>query len=585
MKLVYILSILYLVVSFLLYKKTDKKVCILASIIYTVGLLFCYNVVIVSIYSFFKIEGSLIVLSLINYLIGSILNIISFKRKKLQEYTFNKGELLAILGIIGIVFLVVCFRFRGFKTISYESSDSTIHYKHAIIFSEELEILNETNSKDIVYNNFDRVLSISYINCGLMINIFSDIPTYLVFIYFDCFCLILSTLLFFITIFNIFDKKKMFYSFILSLIYFLGFPLNNLVFGFCYLGLGVMVVNLLFLTVFNIKNFNKKILFNLIILFIINFTIFFSYYLFMPCVYLALGLYFIYLWKKKKLTFKNLLIYGSVTLVIPFVIGVVYFILPGFINTNNGNIFTYVNLEGYIYNNKITKYFFCLLILIYIIRIFMKKEKINYFNFNFMIINLYVLLFFILYVIDMAGLYYFYKLFYLYWLFAIMFIGILLYKRTYYLYTIFVFIIMVMTFVYVSPYNLFSTFLIKNNIFSWNAMTFLDEKIIFTENELELMKNSVKYEDKCEIDKEFLISGHRFKNNWYYSYSGNVPLYGYQYGRIGQIGDFNITFDFWKSLDEYKCLIYFYEDENVKYEKNEFDILYSNNEGAILMKK
>ena len=84
MKLVYILSILYLVVSFLLYKKTDKKVCILASIIYTVGLLFCYNVVIVSIYSFFNIEGSLLVLSLINYLIGSILNIISLKKKEIQ---------------------------------------------------------------------------------------------------------------------------------------------------------------------------------------------------------------------------------------------------------------------------------------------------------------------------------------------------------------------------------------------------------------------------------------------------------------------------------------------------------------------
>ena len=99
-------------------------------------------------------------------------------------------------------------------------------------------------------------------------------------------CLVLYTLLFLATILQFFKNKNYLYLFVITMLYGLGFPLNNLVFGFCYLGLGVMVINLvIYFFSFYKDNISDNFIFKIIILFILSFSIFFSYYLFMPYIY------------------------------------------------------------------------------------------------------------------------------------------------------------------------------------------------------------------------------------------------------------------------------------------------------------
>lgn len=585
MKLVFILSYLYLIISFLLYKKIDKKISIISSIVYVLCLLFCYNVVIVSLVSFCKLGGSLFVYSLVNYFVGTIFNLISYKRKEIQKYKFNKREFVGFLIVVLCVLLVCFFRFRGFEVLTYETGDPSVHYRQALYFQEELEILNGDNSKDLVYLGFDRIIPISYVNCGFLMNVFSGISAYKIFIFFDVFCLMVSSLLFIVTMLEVLGKKKYLYSLILTIIYLLGFPLNNLIFGFSYLGLGVMVINLLFLTVFKVKNFNDYILFKLFILFCISFSVFFSYYLFMPCIYLSLGIYYIWLWKKKRISLRKMLLYSFVTLIIPFLIGLIYFILPGFFGVDSVNVVRAIVLDGYIYSNKSIRYFFLLVSIVFLVNIIRRREKVDYFSINFIGISLYVLLFYIMYRLSFSGLYYFYKLFYLYWLFSVFYIGKLLNNRCEYLYTLFIFIVLGMCMVYVNPNNIFSVFLVKSNIFSWNIKTFREENILYTKEELELVSESIKYENICEIEDEFLISGDRLKSSWYYAITGNVPLYGYKYGEVSQLGNPTITFNYWKGLDTSKCLIYFYENKKIEEIGSELEVLYSNKDGAIVMKK
>ena len=100
MKLVYIISVIFLLVSFLMLKKSDKKESIISSTIYSIGLLYCYNIIIVLISSYLKIDGSLFSLSIFNYLIGMILNLIIFKKKEKQKYYFKKQELFVILMMV-----------------------------------------------------------------------------------------------------------------------------------------------------------------------------------------------------------------------------------------------------------------------------------------------------------------------------------------------------------------------------------------------------------------------------------------------------------------------------------------------------
>ena len=94
MSFIYILSIAYLIVSFLIYKKNDNKISIVSGLIYVFCLLFCYNIFVVYVCSLFNFGGNLISYSLVNGVVGTIFNLISFKKKERQKYYFDKKEFI-----------------------------------------------------------------------------------------------------------------------------------------------------------------------------------------------------------------------------------------------------------------------------------------------------------------------------------------------------------------------------------------------------------------------------------------------------------------------------------------------------------
>ena len=67
--------------------------------------------------------------------------------------------------------------------------------------------------------------------------------------------------------------------------------------------------------------------------------------------------------------------------------------------------------------------------------------------------------------------------------------------------------------------------------------------------------------------------------------SSNIPLYGYEYNKAYLLTDYNITFDFWYGIDGYECLIYFYEGDNRDINNENVDVLFSNEEGAIIKRR
>ena len=590
MKLVYIISILFLITTFLLLKKTDKKQRLIPSIIYTICLFFCYNTAIVYFLYLLKITGSLLIFSLINYIISILLSLINYNRKEIQKYSINKKEVIVYLIITCLVFLVGYYRFRGFTSISYESGDSGIHYYHAEIFSKELSLLDEKNSKDIVYGNFKGVMPISYINAGLFLKVFSNFKTYKAFMIYDVITLILASLLFLSTIMKITENKKSnyLYCIVVTLIYILAFPLNSFIFGFCYLSLSIMVINLLYLTIINIKhNLNTNLLLNLILLFIINFSVFFSYYLFVPATYLSLGLYYIYLWKKKKISLKKLLLYGILTLVIPFILGIIYFLLPTFIKTNIAGISKSISLKGYSYDSITNIYIFVIFSILFVFNFTQEKpKKINYLKLNLFIISLNILIFFFLYIIGKASLYYFYKLFYVYWLFAILSLGKQFIDLKKAIYIIFGVIIICVSYISIAPTSRLSSALEKLNIYNWNTRTFSNDKIMYTKEELELTEKTTDFNDICVNNNRFLITGTTLRNVWFYSLTKNIPAATPIDNSPRSIYKLdNIELKIWKRVTEYKCLVYFYEFDKNSEEMSKYQVLYSNKAGAILKKQ
>lgn len=591
MKVIYVLSILCLLVSFLMYKKSDKVLSIINGLVCSICLLFCYNTVIVYFISLLKLGGSLLSYSLLNYIVGLILFIIIIKKKEIQKYKLDKKELILSLIVILIVSLIGYMRFDGLNSINYESSDPATHYRHAKTFSKELSLLNRENSTVPMYGGFQGAPSMYYINTGFLFNVLSSVKSYKIFMFFDIFCLIIYALLFMETLLKVFEKKekKNFYIGIVTMLYALAFPLNNMLFGFCYMGMGIMVVNLLYLTMLNLEDkLNNNIIYNLLVLFMINFSLFFSYYLYMPAVYLALGIYYIYLWKKKKINIKKLFVYGIITLIIPFVLGFINYMLPDLTDNYVGNAFTYVNYWGYIYDNS-TPIFMLSFMVIYLIYLKFKRQvKFNFFNLNLYIITIYTVLFLYLYVFKLSEIYYFYKLFYMYWVFIVILFAEKLFNKKKILYIVFGLIIVSMSIIIVSPNNTLSKTLSKFNIYNWNAVSLGNHQVRFNEKEIELMEESVKYKDICLHNDEFILISSFQKPKWYYSITDIIPIYNHENYSSYILDKNTISFTYWNYI-EHPCAIYYFDEmvmNDYDEEKlDEYDILFRNEEGIILKKK
>ena len=586
MNLIYLLSIIYLMTIFMLYKKSDNKLCLISSIIYSICLLFCYNTFIVYLLYLLGINGSIILFSIINFLLGTIISIIIYiKEKKIQKYFISKKKLITfiILGII--IFLVGFFRYRGFEAIAFESGDSAIHYSHALKFKDELSILDINNSRNDVEGYYVRIMPISYINCGLLFNMFSNVDSYIVFLWYNVLSLILCSLLFLVTIIDSFKlkKKDYIYGLFFSLLYTLAFPLNNFMMGFCYLSLGIMTINLLYLTIYSFKDkFNEDILFKILVIFLITFSSFYSYYLFVPALYLSLGLYYIYLFKKKKISFKNMTLYGVTTLIIPFIIGFLYFFVTLFQDLGVGEVAKTINTWGYCYSN-ITPLFLFIWGTFYLGWNYIYNKKFNYLIINLFILSGYIFIFLILYLFKRADLYYFYKLFSMYWLLLLLFLGtkIINYKKYFY---IFIFCLTIVNiFVYINPLNAIADYFVRSNIYSYNTRYFKDDKLVYDKEELELLERSIEYNNICKKDKNFLLLGNGINPMWAYFITNNLPVIGKANGNL-KILYTNVvpSFKVWEYNSDYPCLIYYYEGLDIKIDKSKYEILYENNKGSII---
>ncbi len=395
MGIIYILSIIILMISFILIKKTEKKLNILSFICITIGVLFCYNTLVCYILTFFTIPVTLTTLTIINILVAIIFIVIMLRKKEIQKYEMNKTDLIYIL-LLGIAVLIVSYLNFGFPfNIKYETGDPSVHYLTSEMFSENDSLL--VTDKDEIYGSFATRKTVSYVNSGLIMKCFDGVIepfyNYNIFIAFGIFVLFVTSASMFTTISKFaIDKKTRFLAFILSLIYTMGYPLNSFLFGFEYLSMGILLICLIFDMVYYFKNDQLKIQYTIIIFALLNFGIFCAYYMFVPFLYPALWIYFcMYSYEKEKSIFtkRNITILVT-TLLIPFFLGFIYHIAPEIygviINSklDSTTMFDYsshlvesgLSVYGYIYVNLYSNMLLLLPIPIYLI---IKKWKDNKF--------------------------------------------------------------------------------------------------------------------------------------------------------------------------------------------------------------
>lgn len=395
MGIIYILSLIILMMSFILIKKTEKKLNILSFISITIGVMFCYNTFVCYVLTFFTIPVTLLNLSFINIILAGILIFFIARKKQIQSYEMQKIDLLYIT-LLGIGVLIVSYLNFGFPfNIKYETGDPSVHYLTSEMFAENDSLL--ITDRDEVYGGFSTRKTVSYVNSGLIMKCFENVIDsyyyYNIFIAFGIFVLFITAWAMYTTISSFaIDKKTRFLAFIISLLYTMGYPLNSFLFGFEYLSMGILLLGLTFDVVYYFKNKELKNIYIIIMLALLNFGVFSAYFMFVPFLYPALWIYFcIDSYEKDKSIFtkKNISLLVT-TLLIPFFLGFIYHIAPeiyGVIINQNLEADTMFNYSshlvgtgfatyGYIYVNLYSNMLLLLPIPIYLI---IKKWKDNRF--------------------------------------------------------------------------------------------------------------------------------------------------------------------------------------------------------------
>ena len=370
----------------------------------------------------------------ITLILSLFLSFDNIRYKKYQLYEFKKDQLICI-GILTVFCIYLAVSYFGIPLeIKFETTDPNVHYFAANQFANSDVLVNYIHKDfDIYEGSVRNMMPLFYTNAGFFMKGLSDffygINNYQSFLIYIIYSFTLSVLVVFVIALQFLRQNKLIlFGLIFCIFYAMGYPYNQIIFGFGYLGDTVLVILLLLLSLQmfckHTEDFSKieKIIM-IIILGILNFSIFFGYYMFMPAVYGAVFLFYLYFfYKKKRLFSKEFWSLLFVTLIIPFCLGAIQFFIPMVItnvealevNTVNFKFsaFSLLEMEGYIYRDLYSNFIVFIPFCLYFIY---HKIKISNLSFDFWLILCmlaFTLLEFLLGMKGYASSYYYFKNYY-----------------------------------------------------------------------------------------------------------------------------------------------------------------------------
>ena len=375
MGILYIILTCILIVNMILIKKSDKKQNILFWTVLSITITLIYNTIVSIIFTFINIKCTLLNLSIVNIIVIAILVFKIYKDKEIQKYFIKIKDIIFMILML-IVVLVVAWKQYGFPfQIKYETTDPAIHFSVAKEFYNDKKV------------DFPGGMPAAGINTGILFDIFDfaimEEDFYCLYILFDLIILYLIGAMFYLGIANKLDSKlKSVIAMIFSILFVLGYPLNSMLFGYAYLSVAILFIIALIAVVPYVKNRELKEVPYCLILFILNFGIFFSYYLFIPVIYAALGLFMLFDMLKNRPKKNILSIFNKkniievlTILILPTIIGFCYFILPNIFSSGSTGV-SHIATEGYIYRDLYSNFIFLIpFVLYYVIDSIKNKEN------------------------------------------------------------------------------------------------------------------------------------------------------------------------------------------------------------------
>ena len=418
MNIIYILTSLALIISYLLLNKSEKKENLIHSVIISVILFLTYNIFITQVMFFVHLKSTLLNLAIVNIAFSAVFITKEIKTKTIQKYYINKLDIIAVIIILGLAITIVIMNYGTNIAVKHAVTDAATHYFASDDFYRYSTLFSRESSDTIKWLNTPYLMTGAYVNTGIFLKLFKGIidETFFVKLYFifDMFIWMLSGLLMYTALSTNFkNKKHQILALVLTIFYMLAYQLNSLFAGFSYLGVGLdIIIGIIIIMKSEIKT-NYKIS----SLFLLNLGIMFSYYYFAPVLFLAQLWYILATNKKQniKIFSKQNIFEILITLVIPGLIGVIYFIGYPLMQANN-KAFDYVGAiatDGFIYEDLIMNIFpYLLLSEVYIIYIAFKKKN-TFIDKLLYLTVIFTLLIYMLMRLEFVSSYYYYKIYYM----------------------------------------------------------------------------------------------------------------------------------------------------------------------------
>lgn len=427
MAVLFIISVFLLITSFMLfpinYRQNNIVFCLLVNIV----LAFLVNAFVVFVFSWFNLTCGLFPRSII-YLIISFLIFYYIKKKNhSQMYYCRISDIMILIFSISCMLYIGNYRFGKNMDLYFDTTDPAVHYVAATRFAETSR-LSEINHNEYLFYpaTSESTMFLSYISLGTLFQVNNSLGGDMVsnvgiFLWFELFVLMFTSLSVFY-IFSLYPGKigfsKLLFSFALVGLCIMGYPFNNLIFGFHYLGLSILLILISIILLHNIldkdnnSNFGYKIVTMLFL-----FNVFTSYYLFAPVIFGAGGLFILYeLVIRKNVSIKCAFKTIGEILVVPFAFGIFYyFIRNRLISTGGLSSSDVFKMEGYIYRNLFGNFVILFIPIVFRIISNMKKKCLDVLDFSVILTAIYILLLFIFLYRGNIGSYYYYKLYYLLW--------------------------------------------------------------------------------------------------------------------------------------------------------------------------
>ena len=418
MNIIYIITSIVLILSYLLMKKEDKKYNIIHSIIISAIIFLTYNIFISTIMFFTYIKSTLLNLSILN-IVFSIYPIHTIRKsKEIQKYYLNKIDLIAVIIILVSTITIAILNYGTNIAVKHAVTDAATHYFAADDFYRYSTLFSRESSDVTKWIDSPYLMTGAYVNTGIFLKLFKGIisETFFCKLYFifDISIWVLSGLLMY-TALSIESKSKrhQILALVMTFFYIFAYQLNSLFAGFSYLGVGLdIIIGIIIIMKSQLKTKNK-----IAYLFLLNLGIMFSYYYFAPVMFLSEFWYILKTNKTQKIKIfsKKNILEILIALVIPGLIGVTYFIIyPLFIQNNTiTNYATAIGTSGFIYENLIMNVLPYLLVSeVFIIYNLLRKTN-SYINKLLIVTLIFTFAIFTLFKLEYASSYYYYKLYYM----------------------------------------------------------------------------------------------------------------------------------------------------------------------------